>query len=37
VPGSLFLSWTMIGYLPIGALMLVAAIVEMDRSTSLTH
>jgi hypothetical protein len=37
VPGSLFLSWTMIGYVPIGLLMIVAAIVEMDRSTSLTH
>jgi hypothetical protein len=37
VPGSFFLSWTLVGIIPVGAAMILAAVVQMGRSASLTH
>ena len=37
VPGGFVVSWLLIGIVPVGLAMLLAAIVTMDRSVSLTH
>jgi hypothetical protein len=37
VPGGFFVSWLMVGIVPVGLAMLVAALIEMERSPELSH
>ena len=37
VPGGFAISWSFVGLIPVGILMILVAILEMDRSPELTH
>jgi len=37
IPGGFDVTWSLVGLVPVGLLMIVTAILEMDRSPELTH